>query len=89
MQAYEREQMQHERVYRAAGARAYEDAPPTQDPVSVRCCSSQTDRVWCSATYRTAMTSEQLAQKLQSNATFGNCRATPVSVQGSTCTPHG
>jgi len=36
VQAYEREQQQHERVYRAAGARAYQDAPPTQDPVSVR-----------------------------------------------------
>ena len=36
VQAYERERTQHERVYRAAGARAYEDAPPTQDPVSVR-----------------------------------------------------
>ena len=36
MHAYERERTPHERIYRAAGAGTYQDAAPSQDPVSVR-----------------------------------------------------
>ena len=67
MQAYEREQMQHERVYRAAGARAYQDAPPTQDPISVRGCSAPTyHSSWCSVTEQETFPSTNVLN-LQSN----------------------